>query len=44
MRAICAALSGLIFFLFLQGIDREVTISPPATHETTISPRYAQEP
>lgn len=38
MRAICAALSGLVFFLFLQGLDREVTIVPPTTHETTLTP------
>lgn len=38
MRAICAALSALVFFVFLQSLDREVTIAPPTTHETTVSP------
>lgn len=38
MREICAALSFLLVFLVLQGLDREVTIVPPTTHETTLTP------
>ena len=39
MRAICAALAFLFAYVVVDAhLDRQVTFSPPTTHDTTVGP------
>ena len=43
MRAICGALAFLFAYLVVDAhLDREVNISPPPTHVTTVGPSREQ--